>query len=370
MGPGLASPVVVGDTVIIFDAQEGKECVRALNRRTGQEKWRTVIDDTFHDNQGPDGPRCTPMINDGRAYAVSCRGQLQCLDLKSGAKIWGASYTKDFGASFIGERGTAPGASRHGNNGTPLIVGDRLYACVGGTNGAGVVCFNKRDGKVLWKSQNDQAAYAPPTLLKLAGQEQLVCFVVDGLIGLNPADGELWWRVPIKTAFARHVTAPVAHDDIVVVSSHQVGMIGTKISAKEGGGFKAEQAWLSKKTAMNFSSPVQVGPQLYGLGPRRNLVCVDIATGEERWSQDGYFQTSADKAYAGFVVVGKNILVLTDGGLSVLFEANPERFKELGSTQICGLNWCNPAYADGHLYVRDGTKGAGDLISVNLHSND
>jgi hypothetical protein len=33
--------------------------------------------------------------------------------------------------------------------------------------------------------------------------------------------------------------------DIVVVSSHQAGMIGTRIEATEGGGaLKAEQAWL------------------------------------------------------------------------------------------------------------------------------
>jgi outer membrane protein assembly factor BamB len=364
-GPGLASPVVAGETVVIFDAWEGQEWVRALDRATGKEKWRTAVDDTFHDSQGPDGPRCTPMINEGRVYAVSCQGQLDCLNLADGKKIWGASYTKDFGASFIGEKGTAPGASRHGNNGTPLIAGNRLYACVGSTNGAGVVCFDKRDGTVIWKAQRDQAAYVPPTLLKLAGSEHLVCFTAEGLIGMNPDTGELWWRVPIKTAFARHVTAPVAHEDVVVVSSHQVGMIGTRI-AKTDAGFSAEQAWLSKKTAMNFSSPVRVGQHLYGLGPRKNLICVEIATGEERWSKEGYFQTSADKAYAGFVVIGSNILALTDGGLLVMFEARADDFKETGSAQACGLNWCNPAYADGKVFARDGIKGAGEAMCLDL----
>ena len=365
VGPGLASPVVAGNTVIIFDAQDGKECVRALDRKTGAEQWRTVIDETFHDNQGPDGPRGTPMINDGRVYAVSCRGQLDCLNLRDGKKIWGTSFTQDFGASFIGEKGTAPGASRHGNNGTPLIVGDRLFVAVGSTNGAGIVCFDKREGKVIWKSQNDQAAYAPPALLRLAGEDQLVCFMAEGLIGLNPQDGALLWRVPIKTAFARHVTAPVAYGDIVVVSSHQVGLIGTRIS-KDGSGFKAEQAWLSKSSAMNFASPVRAGQHLYGLGPRKNLICIDITTGEERWSREGYFQSSADKAYAGFVVIGFNILTLTDGGLLVLFEASPEKFTELGSSQACASNWCNPAYADGQLFVRDGNKGPGEVLCLDL----
>jgi outer membrane protein assembly factor BamB len=368
-GPGLASPVVAGETVIIFDAAGNKEVVRALNRKDGSEKWRAVIDETFHDTQGPDGPRCTPMINDGRVYAVSCRGQLDCLDLATGKKIWGVSYTENFGASFIGEKGTAPGASRHGNNGTPLIVGDRLYAFVGSTNGAGVVCFDKRDGKVIWKSQNDQAAYAPPTMLKLAGVDQLVCFMADGLLGLNSENGNLLWRVPIKTAFARHVTAPIAHEDVVVVSSHQVGLIGTRIS-REGNGFKAEQAWLSRSSAINFASPVQVGRHLYGLGPRKNVICVDILTGEERWSKEGYFQTSADKSYAGFIVTGERILMLTDGGLLALFKATPDAFAEVATAQLAGLNWCNPALSKGQLFLRDGIRGDGDLLCFNLDAQN
>ena len=135
-------------------------------------------------------------------------------------------------------------------------------------------------------------------------------------------------------------------------------MIATRISA-EGDGFKAEEAWVSRDAAMNFSSPVAVGRHLYGLGPRKDLVCVDILTGDLKWSQEGYFHTSADKAYAGFLVVGENILCLTDGGQLLLFQANPDSFTEIGTLQVAGLNWCNPAYADGQLFLRDGIRQDG-----------
>ena len=117
---------------------------------------------------------------------------------------------------------------------------------------------------------------------------------------------------------------------------------------------------------MNFSSPVAVGNYLYGLGPAKNLVCVDISSGKATWSKDGYFTTSADKAHAAFIVMGKNILTLTDGGQLALFAADPKEFRETGRAQVCGLNWCNPAYADGRLYLRDGIKGAGELMCVEL----
>jgi outer membrane protein assembly factor BamB len=356
---GLSSPVVAAGKVFHFEAENGKEVLRALEAESGNVLWSAMVDDVMSDTQGPSGPRCTPVVDGDRVYAVSCRGELQCLKVADGKKMWGVNYVKDFGAIFIGEKGTAPGASRHGNDGSPLIVGDRLYACAGGTNGAGVVCLNKKTGATLWKSQNEQAAYAPPVILKVAGKEQLVCFMSECALGLNPSDGKLLWRFPIKTAFGRHVTTPVAYEDIVVVASHQSGMYGIKVT--DSG---AEQAWVSKPAAMNFSSPVAIGKYLYGLGPKSDVICVEIPTGKLMWNKTGLLTTSADKSEAAFLVFEKNILMLTDGGRLVLFESNPEEYKEVSVAQVCGLNWCNPAYSNGNLYVREGVKTTGQLMSV------
>lgn len=117
---------------------------------------------------------------------------------------------------------------------------------------------------------------------------------------------------------------------------------------------------------MNFASAVAAGGQLYGLGPRKNVQCVEIATGKRLWSQDGIFQTPGDRAYGGFLVIGANILCLTDTGSLFLFAANPEKYEQLGELQVCGANWCNPAYADGRLYLRDGNKGPGEMICLKL----
>lgn len=369
VGEGLASPVVAGGKVFFFDNTEGKETLHAMDAATTKELWRKEIDQPFTDMQGPSGPRCTPLVDGERVYAQSCKGELQCLGVANGRLIWSVNFTNDFGAIFIGEKGSTPGAARHGNNGQPVIDGDLLYACVGGTNGAGVVCFEKMTGKVIWKSQNDMAAFAPPMIAIIGGIKQAVCFTCDGVIGLEAKNGSLLWRIPVKTAFSRHVTTPVILEDMVVVASHQAGLLGIKVSI-DGPGQKAEQAWTNKDAAMNFSSPVAVGKYVYGLGPAKNLICVEIATGRLMWSKEGYFSTSPDKAHASFIVMRKNILTLTDGGQLVLFAVDPNEFKEIGRAQVCGLNWCNPAYADERLFLRDGIKSTGELLCVELlHSN-
>ena len=69
-----------------------------------------------------------------------------------------------------------------------------------------------------------------------------------------------------------------------------------------------------------------------------------------------------DEAHAALLAMGKKLLLLTDTGELVLFAANPKEFKELGRAQVCGANWCNPAYADGKLFLRD----TRELVCVEL----
>jgi len=80
---------------------------------------------------------------------------------------------------------------------------------------------------------------------------------------------------------------------------------------------------------------------------------VDPKTGKQTWSKAGLLSTSAGKAHASFLVMGGNLLVLTDGGQLLLIAANPAECREISRAQACGQNWCNPAYAGGRLYLRD-----------------
>lgn len=361
IGEGLASPVVAGGKIFYLDTQDSQETLHALDAANAKELWHADIDQTFKDNQSPPGPRCAPIVDGNRVYAQSCRGELRCLTVADGKPLWHVNYTKDFSALFIGEKGSSVGAPRHGNNGSPVIDGDRLFALVGGTNGESVVCFQKATGQVIWKSQNDQAGYAAPIIATIHGVKQLVDFTVDGLIGLDVRDGKLLWRVPLKTSAGRHVTTPVVVDDMVMVASHEIGLVGVKLS-RNGDNWQAAKAWVKKESAINFSSPVLAGSYLYGLGPSKNLICVDVKTGAQMWSRQGYIAGAASNAHVGLIVMGNNILTLTDGGQLVLFAVEPKEFKEISNVQVCGKTWCNPAYADGKLFLRD----AHELLCADL----
>jgi outer membrane protein assembly factor BamB len=339
--------------VFYLDNQNAKETLHAVDASTGKELWQYALDEVTHDQQSKPGPRCTPIADGDRIYAQSCRGELDCLNAADGKPIWKTNFVHDFGAIFIGEKGKAQGASRHGYAGSPLIDGDHLIAEAGGQDGAAVVCFDKFTGKVIWKSQSNMPGYAAPIEANVLGTKQLIAFMADGVIALDPIDGKLLWNAPVKTSLGRNVTTPVIVGDMVLVASHQAGLVALKIS-KSSDGFKAEQAWVAKESAINFSSPVAVGDYLFGVGPSKNLICVNIHTGKQAWSKDGYFSsTSAGSTYAGLLVMGNNILALTDHGELALFAADAKEFHSIDRTQICSTNWCNPAYANGKLFGRD-----------------
>lgn len=352
VGFGLGSPIVSGGRLFHLDNQADQEVIHALDAVSGRELWSRPLDTAFRDTQSEPGPRSTPLADGDRVYVQSCQGEFECLDAAEGRLIWRTHFVRDFSAVFIGERGSAAGASRHGNTASPVVVGEDLLVAVGGTNGASVVRFDKRSGQVRWKSQDDVPGHSGPVLASLGGQIQAVSFTAAGVMALDPRDGALLWRVPVKSSIGRHITTPIVVDDLVLVSSHQAGLLGIKVS-RPGPHWQAETAWVAKESAINFSSPVVVERHLYGVGPARNLICVEVGTGRQTWSQEGLFAGAAGSAYAGFIVMLNRILMLTDGGELILLAADPTEYRELGRVQVCGRNWCNSAYSEGRLYVRD-----------------
>ena len=142
IGNGVASPVIAGKVVVYLDNQDDKETVHAVNATDAKELWSHPLDEVHRDNQSVPGPRCTPVIDGDRVYVQSCKGELQCLSAADGHEIWQTNYVKDFGAIYIGEKGKAAGASRHGNAGSPIIDGEHLIACVGGKGAASSASTN------------------------------------------------------------------------------------------------------------------------------------------------------------------------------------------------------------------------------------
>jgi len=359
IGGGFSSPVVAGGKLVYLDGQAGKEVAHLVDVKTGKELWRTPYADMYQDEWGQ-GPRSTPIMDGDCIYVQSCNGEFRCLNLADGKLLWGVSFDKDFGVPFLGSRGGEGTASRRGNNGTGVIDGDRVFVPVGSTKGASLVAFDKRSGKVLWKSQNDEAAYSSLMVGTLAGVRQVIYFSADALMGIKTEDGKLLWRVPLRTDAKRHAATPLLFGDSVIVNSHTIGLRCFKI-ASEAGGLQATPAWANKDLKIKHFHPVLVGSNLYSQGAGANLVCVDATNGNLLWSQDGF-----GERFGALVAVGERLIGISDRGQLILFAADKTKYSELGRLQACGKTWNSPAWAGGRLFLREGLTSGWKLSCLDV----
>jgi hypothetical protein len=348
LGHGYAAPVIAGDRLLIFEDANGQETARCVNPANGTTRWSVAVGENYTDEFEP-GPRCTPLIDGDLAFFQTCRGEFRCLSLANGSLKWHFNF-KDYGMVWIDDKSGGPGAaSRRGNSGSPVVDGDRIFIQIGSADGACLGAFDKRTGRLLWKSQNDLTTYSSLMIGTLAGRPQLVSATCDGLLAVSPADGAVLWRVPFKTGANRNVLTPILGTDTVIFASHTTGLQSQRISAAgvDSPALKAETAWFNRQIKINLATPVAVKGHLYGHGENKNYICVEAATGRLKWSQPGF------GAVTSTVASGDRLLALTDGGEALLLAANPERYEELGRFQVCGKTFSHPAYANGILFVRD-----------------
>jgi outer membrane protein assembly factor BamB len=128
--------------------------------------------------------------------------------------------------------------------------------------------------------------------------------------------------------------------------------------AKDGDRFTATEIWRKPNKSINhWSTPVYRDGFLYGMfsfkdygkGP---IKCVNIATGEEAWSQDGF-------GPGGVVLAGDQLVVLSDKGQLVLVEASSKAYTETARFQaIEGKCWNTFSLSNGRAYVRSTKEGA------------
>jgi outer membrane protein assembly factor BamB len=345
-GPGHSAVVIQGNLIAISEEQDGFEVLRILEKHTGKELWKTAFGETYPNDGFGAGPRCTPLFNGELIYVQTCRGKLSCLRVKDGSKVWSTDYQKNFNVKWIVNKAQNIGAaSRRGYSGTPLVNGNHLICQVGSEDNAGIVCFNKYNGKVIWKSQNDLASYASPLIAEISGKKQFITLTTERLIGIDTTSGYMLWSEPVPTRAFRNVLTPVTDGNNVIVASHSEGMICVSGKGKSG---KAILKWKNPKLKINLSTPVIVGKHLYGFAEKDRFICVDTSTGKLSWEERGF-----GSFYASTLTDGKKLLVLGQLGELVLIRPDPNKYEEIDRMQVCGKSWSFPGYSNGRLFVRD-----------------
>lgn len=342
---------IVGQQV---DGVPREVCV-ALDAATSKELWATPFGFARYDggggagsqdNRGGDGPRSTPVVRDGRVFVYSSGLRLVCLDAKDGRELWAKDVVKDFAGKNIQWQSAM----------SPVLDDARVFVAGGGA-GQSLLAFDQKSGEVAWKTQDDGITHATPVFATIHGQRQLLFLTQRGPVAVDPKDGTVLWRHdhPYRTSTG---ASPVVEGDIVYCSSaYGVGATTLRVN-KSAEGFSTTLLWRKPNQLMNhWSTPVVKDGHLYGLfgqAPhgRGPLLCIELATGTEKWSQAGF-------GPGGVILAGDELVVLSDKGELVRAKASPERYQEVSRFKaLAGKCWTTPSLSNGKFYLRSTTEAA------------
>jgi outer membrane protein assembly factor BamB len=339
---------VAGGKALVFVMRDGGEFVVCMDAKDGKELWATAIDGRSNMDGNGKGPRATPAIAGGKVYAYGSFMKLACLELATGREVWKRDIKSEYAGRDIG---WGPAASA-------LIV-DNLVVVVGGGPGKGVLAFDRETGKEVWGATDDAHTHASPTVATIRGQKQIICFMQSGLVSVEPKEGKVLWRLPVRynTSTAASAIVGGKNGDIVFCSAgYGVGATACIIAA-EGDGWTAKQIW-SNGVQNHWASGVHRDGYIYCLDGFKNskcpLICLDIETGATVWSRPDF------GSQGGLILVGDTLVVQTPSGELVLAEASPAAYNELGRMQVFQDRkcWVAPSFSDGMIFTRSTTESA------------
>ncbi len=342
-------------TIVAREAAGGEKlefCI-ALNAETGKEIWAVPLNasDYGHDggnagardNKGGDGPRSTPTVDGNLVFVYDSHMVLTCLNATDGSVVWKHDVVGEFEGRKI----------KWLNATSPILAGDAV--CVGGGgSGQTFLAFNRNNGELIWKSGDETITHATPRLAEIGGTQQMIFFAQSGLVSLTPGDGKELWRAEFPFSVSTAASPVVAGNRVFCSAGYSVGSQVVEVSANQ----KVEKLWFQKNKLMNhWSTPVAHNGYLYGIFEFKKyghapLQCVEIETGEIKWSTRGFGPGNC-------ILVGDKLVVLSDAGEVVLVSATPEKYEELGRVKaIEGKCWSTPAFSNGRIYVRSTEEAA------------
>ncbi len=229
------------------------------------------------------------------------------------------------------------------------MEGGKLIANVGGKN-AGIVAFDAKTGKVLWSATSDAASYSSAVAATILGKRYALFLTREGLVGLDPANGQVRFQRPWRARQAASVNAatPVVVGNAIFVSAEY----GPGAGVLQFDGAKLTDVWLSNDVLSNhYATSVYHDGRLFGFHGRQEFGpvfrAIDMKSGKVLWST-GRFG-------AGTVMLaGNRLLILRETGELILAAASPTGFQSIAKAQILPATVrAYPALADGLLYVRN-----------------
>lgn len=320
-----------------------EERVIALDAASGNTLWEegnpVTVRPSMNMEYGP-GPHSTPLLAGGRLFTVGVVGRLQALEPKTGAVLWSRELWDDMNGKVM----------NRGYSCSPLAWRDTVVVAVGG-DGPGLVAFDQKDGSVRWQSPGFDVSPSSPVLIDVEGQEQIVFFAADEIIGFEANTGRRLWRYPHQTTYGLNIVLPVTADGgRLIVSSAYSGGTRALHLGRDGDTTTVDELWFNNRMRVHHGNLILIGDHIYGssgdFGPTP-LSALDLRTGEVVWRDRAF--AKAKLLYAD----GRLIVLDEDGSLGMVTVSPKGLAVQARAEVFSGRSWTAPTLVGTRLYLRD-----------------
>ncbi len=341
VGAGHASPVVLGNRVIVHSRLANREIVAAYDLVSGKQLWQDGVDAPYTMNQaalghGP-GPKSTPAVANGRVFTLGISGIFSAHDLTTGKLLW---------------RKPAPAAPpEFGTATSPMVDGANVIAFLGGPGTGALTAMDVATGTIKWRWTGDGPAYTSPIIATFAGTRQIITQSQNRLVSVAAADGKLLWQLPIKTPYEQNSVTPLVVDDLLIYGGLDNPTIALRVTASQGKGWTATPAWRNEQVSMYMSSPAASGGSVFGLSHknRGQLFALDARTGKTLWVGKG-----REAENASIVRAGDLLLLATTNSELIIAKASASAFEEVKRYTVAdSAVWAHPAFVGRTIIVKD-----------------
>ncbi|MEZ6062751.1 MAG: PQQ-binding-like beta-propeller repeat protein [Planctomycetaceae bacterium] len=273
-GPGVSSPIVVGDRVFVtcysgygLDRENPGE-IRDLKRHlvcvdvaSGNVLWDKTVDVVLPEDpySGIGVPAHgyashTPASDGERVYAFFGKSGVVAFDM-DGNQLWQTNV------------GSESDSNAWGSSSSPIVYGNLVIVTAAAESRA-LVGLDGATGKEVWKQEAESLdnMWGTPALVELQdGRTDLVLLIPFEMWGLNPDNGKLRWYA--EATGAQQANASVVVDDdsdvLYAVTSRNGGSVALKAGGK--GDVTATQTVWSETDTGSFPSPVLYEGRLYSI---------------------------------------------------------------------------------------------------------
>ncbi len=332
-----SAPVIQGNRLIVCGRGDSTDIVFCLNPEDGSLIWEQSYPAKPGLSHGA-GSRATPWIDGDRVVTFGRAGDLICWNLLDGSKVWHKNVEDEGGEE-----------QTWGHSSSPLVTDELVIANGGGT--ARTIAYDKETGDVVWKTGEGPPGYAVLLNIIIEDQKAVLSFHGTGLAALDRTNGRQLWNTPWETESEVNATTPlIAGDKIFITSGYGFGCALLKVS-KSG----AEVVWRNKVMSSHHSDPLLIDGYIYGFSGysmqnKGSFKCVDLNTGEEKWSTN-------KMGWGTCVQVNDLLLCMDIKGNLFLMQPDPEGFilvTELDHAlgKVRGAAWTVPVVANNRLYLR------------------